>query len=70
MDGQKDTGAWVDRIEIADAVDVAVILSSSSKVGGKLDPNEFTLLAPDRSNEFDGAVHIARDIYRVANGDR
>lgn len=70
MHRQEDTSSRDVRVEVADAVDIAVILSSGSKLAGQLDTNEFALLAPDRPDELDCAVHVARNIDHVAQGDR
>jgi hypothetical protein len=70
MDGQEDACARNIGIEVANAIDIAIILSSGSKLTGQFDTDEFALLAPDRPDELDSAIHVAWYIDHVAQGDR
>jgi hypothetical protein len=70
VDRQKDTCSRDIRIKVADAIDVAVILSSGSEFAGQFNTNKVALLASDGSDEFDSAIHVARHVDHVAQGDR
>ena len=69
MDGQEDACARDIGIEVANAIDVAVILSSSSEFTSQFHTDEFALLAPDRPDKLDSAIHVARHVDHVAQGD-
>jgi hypothetical protein len=70
MDGQEDASARDIRVEVADAVDIAVVLAPGSKIASQLDANELALLAPHGTEEFDCAVHVAGHVDRVTDGNR